>query len=412
MFPSKPLMSRISRRALLSGVALAAGKRAGHAASATAKPHPAPVTVGALFPETGRLSLPGDEAFRGVELAVETARLSAPANGKPIRLIRASASTQAEAAQVIHRLAATDHASLVLGTCSSTLSFAASAAAELANIPYVELDAPADAITRRGFKTLARTGLTTADLAGRAARAVSGLLAPAYGRRPQALRLALLFDVGASDGAFAAAMIAACAKAKLPLLLEIGYASGTMDLSGPVSRMKRAKVDVVIHAGTPDDVPLFYEAMTIAAWRPRMVIGAGSGYGLAGTGFAVGPAIEGTMVVGPPLYEASGESAMVAAMYRRRYAASPRSAASLAAYVGAILAFEALIAGQPMPQSLQKRNLPHGALANGWGVKFSPTGQNERSFATLQQWRGGRLITIDDSVSGHAKSVTSLGGFK
>lgn len=419
MIPANSFIRRISRRTLLAGSgaliteAVAATAHAGaatrtHAASAATNSKLTPIIVGALFPETGRLGLAGDEAFRGVELASETARLSAPANSRPIRLIRATAASEADIAQTMRQLISTDHASLVLGTCSSTLSFAASAAAELANIPYIELDAPADAITARGFKTLLRTGLTTTDLAQRAVRAIIELLAPAYGKHPKDLKLALLFDAGATDGAFGAAVIATCAAAKLPVLLEIGYRPGAMDLTGPVSRMKRAGADIVIHAGMADEVALFYEAMMIMAWRPRMVIGSGSGYELASTGFTIGPKIDGTMVTGPPLYETAGESAWIAAMYRNRYAASPRGAGSLTSFVGAILVFETLIAGKTMPQSLQKQDLKPGTLANGWGLGFTSAGQNARSFATLQQWRAGRLITIDSDVPGHAAAVTTI----
>ncbi|MCF3948461.1 ABC transporter substrate-binding protein [Acidiphilium iwatense] len=377
------------------------------AASAMTQAEPAAsIVLGALFPFSGAQALAGDEAWRGVALAVRAARGAGMA---PVRLIRADAADPARAVDIFAKSGAkSGPVTAILGTASSTASFAATAAAELAKIPYAELDAPADAITARGFKMLIRTGLTTADLAASASAAIAGVIAPGWHRAADTLRIGLLFDVGAADGSFAAAMIAACKAAKLPILLTMGYATDAMDLAAEVDRMKRARIDLLVHAGRPAHVLLLYEAMDVASWRPRMIIGAGSGYGLSETGFALGPAIGNTMAVGCPLYASGGASAAIAAAYRRRYATQPRGAASLTAYVGAALVLQALRGGKTLPGALAAIDAPRGMLANGWGAAFDASGQNRRSFATLQQWRGGALVTIDPAVKGAAKPVLEL----
>ena len=380
----------LSRRTLLGSGSAFAAAPALRTAGAARTSKPAPITVGALFPASGPLSLPGDEAFRGVALAAARHHAASPV--REIRLIRAGAADAAGAARAAHRLIHHDHADVILGTCSSTLSFAASAIAELANIPYVELDAPADGITARGFKTLIRTGLTTTDLAKAAMSVIIGRRAAP--RRHQTLKLALLFDVGATDGAFAAAMIAACKTAKLPVLMAGGYSADAANLARHVARMKRAGIDIVVHAGNPDGVLLFYEAMANLAWRPRLIIGTGTGYGLASTGFLLGSALDGALVISSPLYQADGPSARIARLYQDRFAAPPRSSASLNTYAGASLVFESLMAGGRLPGALATQVRQPGALANGWGFALNKAGQNTASFAALQQWRGGRLVAL------------------
>ncbi|MDD2877752.1 MAG: ABC transporter substrate-binding protein [Acidiphilium sp.] len=373
------------------------------AASSATAPKPAPpISLAALFPDSGAQGFAGDEAWRGVALAVAAANRH---RAQPINLIRADAS---DPDGTIARLAKTAPPAALLGTMSSAKSFAATAAAELANIPYVELDAPADAITSRGFKMLIRTGLTTADLAAAAAAAITGQIAPAWRKPVTGLRIALLFDDGASDGAFAAAMLGIAQRGKLPILLTMGYDTNTMDLASEVGRMKRAKIDLLVHAGRIEHVLLLYEAMTIAAWRPRMIIGTGPGYGLSAAGAALGRAIENTMVVDAPLYAATGPSDAIAQAYRRQYAISPRGSASLTTYVGTSLVLASLQPGKSLITTLTATRLKRGTLANGWGAAFGANGQNRNSFATLQQWRNGRLITIDTTVSGAAKPVFSL----
>lgn len=376
----------------LGGLAPAAVEAA-VAKSRTRSSHANPLTLCALFPEAGAQALAGDEAWRGVALAVAAANRSP---GRPIRLILADA-TQGAAA--VARIAKT-RPTAFLGTLSSTQSFATTAAAELANIPYIELDAPADAITARGFKMLLRTGLTTADLAATTATTILGQIAPAWRQPTASMRIALLFDDGASNGAFAAAMLDVAKTTKLPILLTMGYATDSMDLAAEVGRMKRAKIDLLVHAGRTEHVLLLYEALAIAAWRPRMIIGAGAGYSLSAIGFALGPAIENTMVIDAPLYPATGPAAAVARAYHRHYATTPRSSASLTTYVGTKLIIDALRTGHPLAAT----HIPRGTLANGWGAAFAANGQNRDSFATLQQWRNGRLITIDPAIKGAARA--------
>lgn len=396
-----------TRRSVIGGLGLGAARLMLGPADAATSPDTTPATghtLGVLFPRSGPQTLDGDEAWRGVVLAVEAARQNSKT---PIRLIRGDADTPADAIKTMVKAAGTPGAiTAILGTQSSTASFAATAAAELANIPYVELDAPADAITARGFRGLLRTGTTTSEFAATAVSAITGIIAPGWHSASGKLRIALLFDVGASNGAFAAAMLAACNAVQLPVILTVGYATNAMGLSAEVERMRRAKIDLLVHAGRAEHVLLLYTAMTIARWRPHMIIGAGAGYGLSEIGFELGKALDNTMVVSNPLYGPGASD--IAARYQRRFATPPRSAASLTSHVGTTLVIEALNGDKPLPQTLAAIKRDRGALANGWGVDFSTSGQNRRSFATLQQWRQGRLITIDPTIAGAGKPTLAL----
>jgi len=81
-----------------------------------------------------------------------------------------------------------------------------------------------------------------------------------------------------------------------------------------------------------------------------------------------------------------------------RYGMPPRGAASLTAYVGAKLVFDTLnLQGGDVTKlldGLRRTDLAAGTLANGFGVAFDKDGQNTRSFAVLQKWRGQVLTAI------------------
>ncbi len=393
----------LSRRLFSLGSASLGAAASGIAQAAAPRAPAGPALIGVIVPTNGRLGLVGDEAWRGIALAYA----ALPPGQRP-SLLRVTAETTRDAQHAVGMLHGKG-AALILGTASSTLSFAATESAELANIAYLELDAPADGITKRGFRSLHRFGTTSSDAAAAVRAAITGVIAPGWHVAPQKLRIGLLFDIGATDGAFAAAMLGALADAKITPVLPIATATGRYDLDEPVRRMQRATLDVVIHAGQPGGAALFYQAMARARWRPRMVIGTGAGYALDTLTALIGAGFDRTMVVASPNYGPA--SAAIARAYDQRYAIKPRGAASLQSYLGAGIAFQAIAnstAKIGLAASLAATSIPAGTLANGWGVQFDHDGQNQRSFNLLQQWQSGVLRPIEPGQPGAVAPILAF----
>jgi branched-chain amino acid transport system substrate-binding protein len=378
----------VSRRLLIA--AAAGAPLAARAAGTTPPGAPAgtgaPV-AGVLLPETGPNAPIGDECLRGIQLAADDINLAGGIAGRPLLLVQADAPGQSGADGAVKALLG-QHVGFVLGSGVSAISYPASAAAELAQVPYLELTATADGILARGFKFLLRSCETTTMIAGVATAAMAA--------REAGKNFALLFNTGATSGAIAAAAIAAFKAQKIAPLLVIGYPEMVADLHEPVARMQRAKVDILLHAGGSDDVLLLFQAMQDTGWQPGAIFGCGDGYGNRETAFALGSAFDGVFAVGAPFYPA--RAAYLATAYQDRYGMAPRAAASLTAYVGAKLVFDVLNqAGgdaTKLLDALRRCDIPAGSLANGFGVAFDKTGQNTRSFAVLQQWRGQVLQAV------------------
>jgi branched-chain amino acid transport system substrate-binding protein len=349
-----------------------------------AKPPPPPAPAGVLLPLTGPDSLIGDECLRGIQLAADAVNAAGGVAGQALALLPSDAGGQGDVAGAARGLIA-GHAGVLLGTGISALSYPGSAAAELAQVPYIELNAAAAGITGRGFKFLLRSCETTAMVAQVAVAAVAA--------RWPGKQIGLLFNTGATAGAVAGAVLALWQAAKLIPALVVGYPEGVADLHEPVSRLKRAGVQVILHAAGADDVLQMFQAMQDIGWTPQAVIGCGDGYLLRETAYALGPVFDGTLAVGAPFYPAP--AAGIAQNYLARFGMPPRSPDSLSAYVGAKLVFDRL--GQAggdfgkLLDVLRATDIQAGGLANGWGVQFDKNGQNTRSFAVLQQWRGGSL---------------------
>jgi len=364
---------------LTAGASLAAWRAL--AAEGQKPAPPAGLVVGAALPLSGDLSLNGGETFRGIELALAEINAEGGIGGQPVALVIDDARGQSDAAAAVGDLVRR-HAGVVFGGGSSDISYAASAAAELAQVPFIELDAPADGITRRGFKELVRTGPTTTMIAQ---VAVAAML-----KHHARAKIGILFNTGATGGAIAAAALAALAAAGKNPVLVVGYPEDVADLHDQAGRLQRAGAEILLHAAGPSDVLGFYLAMQSSGWRPAAIFGCGDGYLLRETAFALGQEFDGTYVVGAPFYPP--RAAYIADAYLARYGQAPRSASSLSAFVGARLVFDVLnsVGGDPakLLAALHRTDIAAGTLANGWGAAIDHAGQNTSSFVTLQQWRG------------------------
>ena len=382
----KQSFSVLPRRALLAGgTLLVTARRAGAAVSQPAAPRPAP-TIGALLPLSGEASLIGDECLRGIQLAAGAVNATGGIGGQPVALVTGDSVAQDQTERAAQALIV-GGADLLLGSGASALSYPGSAAAELAQIPYIELNAPADGITTRGFRFLLRTGPTTTMIAA----AATGMINQRYAAK----KIGLLFNTGATAGAIAAAALAVWRQAKTPPLLSVGYPADAADLQEPVSRLKRAGAELILHAADAADVLLVNVAMQNLGWKP-IVIGCGDGFMLRETAYALGAIFDGTIVVGAPFYAA--RSRYIADAYTASYGMPPRSPDSLTAFVGAKLVFDKLNAagGDPaaLLAALRKTDIPLGTLANDFGVAFDKNGQNTRSFSSVQQWKNGALVAL------------------
>jgi len=373
---------------------------------------------GAIYPLSGGPGLLGDESFRGLEMAVEERNADGGLLGRPIRLLRADAGDEAAAVAEARRLGGTERVAAIFGSYASPVSLAATQAADAGGIPYFELGAAADGITERGFRHLFRTAPRAGDLAAVAVAAVTAVLPPLLGAARTELAVGLLHEEGPFGTSLADGQAARLGEAGVRVAERIAHPSRGPELGGAVQRLREAGTDVILHAAGGNAAAILFRALREAGWRPGMVIGSGGGYGLTETARAIGPGLDGTMVVdgpGPGLPDrAAPGAAAFAEDYKRRYGADPRSGHSLANLVGARIALDALRrAGgadrDRLRAAVLATDIPEGGTAAGWGAAFDERGQNTRARPPLMQWQDGRLVPIHPEAVAAAPPRPRLG---
>ncbi|RVG66106.1 ABC transporter substrate-binding protein [Sinorhizobium meliloti] len=364
----------------------------------------ADVKFGALYPFSGQLALLGEESARGLEIAVDEINVAGGIQGEKVVLVRGDAVDNNQAIGEARRLISLEQVAAIFGTYSSARSIAASQVAELSGIPYFELGAVADEVTGRGLKYLFRTNPYAADMGKMIVDMVADKIAPGIGKKPEELKIGIIYE-DSSYGTSVSTHQANYAKERgLNVVVSSGYPAATVDMSSLVLELKQAGVDVVLQTSYQNDSVLFLQQANEAGYKPAAVIGGGGGYSMQPTADAVGhDVIDGVLDVDFTQYLVNtkatpGLDAFVEA-YKAKYGSAPRSGHSLNNYVGAKALLEAIgkakgFEPDTIVEAVKAMDIPDGATAAGYGIKFGENNQNERAAMMGMQWQGGKLVTV------------------
>lgn len=364
----------------------------------------ADVKFGSLYPFSGELALLGEESARGLEIAVDEINKAGGIQGEKVVLVRGDAVDNNQAIGEARRLISLEKVVGIFGSYSSARAIAASQVTELSGIPYFELGAVADEVTGRGLKYLFRTNPYAENFGKTIIDMVTDKIAPSLGKKPEELRIGIIYE-DSSYGTSVSKHETDYAKKKgLNIVVSSGYPSATVDMSSLVLQLKQANVDVVLQTSYQNDSILFLKQANEAGFKPAAIIGGGGGYSMQPTADAVGHGIiDGVLDADFTQYlintkATPGLDAFVAA-YKAKYGSAPRSGHSLANYVGAKALLEAIgkakgFKPDTIVEAVKAIDIPDGATATGFGIKFGKDNQNERAKLMGMQWQDGKLVTV------------------
>ena len=365
--------------------------------------------IGALFPFSGNLAALGTENFRGLELAVKAKNAAGGINGKKIELVKADAPDATAAVSEADRLISKENMKAIVGTYSSSLSFAASEVAERNSVIYWEVGGISDPITSRNYKFLFRT-VPTASSYGIYGVRFAKAIAPKLNIEPKNLKIAVIGEdsmYGSTCGDFAEKEAAAQG---MKIAVRLRYSAKTNDMSAIILKLKEVKPDVLIQTSYITDTILFFrQAKELGLTNIKAYIGQGGGYALRDFADSMGDEVNGIFNVDYPQIDLNPKYAKgieeFNKQYKDAYGSEPKSAHSLVAYQGALLLLEAIEKGGGTmdPEAIRKAalliDIPAGQTAAGYGAKFAGpdaanAGQNTAAFPLVSQWQNNRQITV------------------
>jgi branched-chain amino acid transport system substrate-binding protein len=240
------------------------------------------------------------------------------------------------------------------------------------------------------------------------------------GIEPKDVKVALIHEDGPYGVGVAAADEAYAKQAGLQVVLKEGYSATSPDLSVLVTKLKRARADVISHAGYNPDITLFLRQARESGLHFKMLFGAGAGYSqLDKLRSSFGGDIDNFCNIDPvpaqlldPKKLAPGIGDLTRTMVERYKAKTGATDVPPHCSMGFNQTWVLLNNVLPVarekygsfdPEAVRKAaldvDIPPGGTIQGYGVKFFPpdtplSGQNERSTPVVMQNAGEHISVV------------------
>ncbi len=350
--------------------------------------------IGQTTPLSGPLSFGGNEVKNGVALAVEKKKTLF---GKPIKVVIADTPDQTAGVSEVDRLVTTQGIKVIMGGYGSAIEGATQKAAERHKILYLGLVNWGDFLTQGGLKYYFRwappVGMYAESFADQAV-----YLGRYYRKKePGDLKVGL---VHSDATAYVADPIVKNLTAKgIKLAMKEMYPGDIKDFSSVITKLRAAKLDMLLAAQYTADGLLFRRQMKSLKYEPPIMYGAGLIHDQPEFAQLKGAA-DGVLALSYTNPEMNPAIAPGLAEFRTEYIkrfGHPPLTHALQAFAGAGVYLDIIdrvgsFDVEKIIGALLKAELPGGKTAAYWGLKFDPaTHQNVRAGDpfVLAQWQDG-----------------------
>jgi branched-chain amino acid transport system substrate-binding protein len=369
--------------------------------------------IGVLEPLTGPLAGEGKRHLEGYEVVRDMINERGGIMGKKLVFTVADVPDPTAAATEATRLVTREGVKIVTGTFSSRLCGAASEAAARHNVIYWETSCVDPRFNKRGLKNVYRTEIDATGFGWYNVEFIAKHLAPRFGKKPNELKIAFLSeDSSYGQGVTESARQRAKQEFGMQEVGSVEYYKfdTTNDFTSVIVKLKQAQPDVLHHIAHTNDSILFWRQAREQNLQVKAVVHAGAtGYGSADFGKAHGDGGNGVFALLEPgpgfrLEALKPEGQKIEKEFRdaiqKRTGSYPFGAHQLAGgglwLLKVVLDLSKSDDPDKVREAVMSLDLPVGSTINGWGVKFSETGQNanERVQHYMLQWQNGQLVTV------------------
>ncbi|HKQ28377.1 MAG TPA: ABC transporter substrate-binding protein [Burkholderiales bacterium] len=237
-----------------------------------------------------------------------------------------------------------------------------------------------------------------------------------FGTAPKSLRVAIIHEDGPYGVGVAQGNEAQCKKHGMNIVLKEGYSATAPDLSSLVTKLKRARPDVLLHTGYNPDITLFLRQAKEQGLKVKAMIGHGAGHSQidklrqtfgedVNYFHSIDPAAAQLLdpkTLKPGIPELTKEMVKRYEQVKGPGELPPHTSMGFNntwIFLSDVLPRAIKKYGGFDPESLRKAavetDIPVGGTLQGYGVKFYPpghplAGQNERAFPIVMQYVNGR----------------------
>lgn len=378
--------------------------------------------IGVIFDYTGPLAGGGSDLHAlGAKIMIDHFAKKGGVEGYAIEAVYADAQSKPDIAiNEAVRLIEQEKVDMLLGFYSSAQCVPVAARVEqLKKFMWITTCISSAVLENRNLKYVFRSqpsgrqfGLMSTDFMAQNTKAK-------LNKEPKDLRVAIIHEDGAYGVDVSKGNEEGAKKAGFNIVLKEGYAATAPDLSPLVTKLKRARPDVIFHTGYNPDITLFLRQSRELGLRFSALVGHGAGYGVYDKlKEALGKDVQYFFNVDPISIWLANEKALkpelvpMIKMVGEEYDKARPGTVVKSAHVGMSASNTYVFMTEVLPRAIKKHggidadalrkaalevNLPEGGTMLGFGVKFagegSPmAGQNERAFPVIVQY-------IDDQAN-------------
>jgi branched-chain amino acid transport system substrate-binding protein len=255
------------------------------------------------------------------------------------------------------------------------------------------------------------------------------------GIEPKDLKVAVIHEDGPYGVGVALGNENRCKKHGIQIVHKEGYAATATDLSALVTKLRRARPDVLLHTGYNPDITLFLRQAKEAGLKFKALIGHGAGYAqfdrLAET---LGKDVDlvynidtvGSHLLDPKQLKVKDAAYLIDEMVKRyRADVNPKT---IPAHVSIGFSNSWAFLSDVLPRAIKKyggvdsealrkaaldTDIPDGGTLQGYGVKFYPpghemAGQNARAYPVVMQFVKGETKVVFPREVATAEPVMPL----
>jgi len=376
------------------------------------------VKIGVIFDYTGPFAAGGSQAAAiGTKIAIDMINERGGVEGYQIRAIYADAQSKAEVA-INEAIRLLDHekVDLVMGVFSSAHCVPMAQKVDAAKkFMWANVCTASAVFKGKNLRYVFRPQVHTDQFGVASCSLLNETAKTRFNKDPKDLKVAIIYEDGPYGAGVAAGNEESCKKFGMQIVLKEGYSSTAPDLSSLVTKLRRARADVILHTGYNPDITLFWRQAREQGLRWAALIGHGAGYAqFDKLRDSLGKDSEFILDVDPvpaqlldPKSLAPGLGQLTQEMVKR-YKAEVK-VDELPPHVSMGFNQTWIFLTDVLPRAIKKyggvdpealrkaaldTDIPDGGTIQGYGVKFYPpghemSGQNERSSPVVIQYIGG-----------------------
>ena len=377
------------------------------------------IKIGVLYDLTGPFAGGGSEAgYLGTKYAIDMVNEKGGVEGVKIVPVYADAQSKADVAiSETERLLNSEKVDMMMGVFSSAHCVPMAGKVEAANkILWANICVASSVIKGKNYKNVFRGQVHSDQFGETSCNFLNEMSKAKFGIDSKNLKVAIIYEDGPYGAGIAQSNDETCKKHGIQVVLKEGYAATAPDLSPLVTKMRRARPDVILHTGYNPDITLFLRQSKEQGLKFKALIGHGAGYGQIDKLRATfSDDVNYFMNVDPvaaqlldPKTLKPGLGDVTKEMVKRYQAAKGQGEVPPHLSMGFNQAW--FFFNDVLPRAIKKHggtstdairkaaletDIPEGGTIQGYGVKFNPpghpmAGQNARSSPVVMQYVNGR----------------------